>query len=62
MGDCYYHGMYDGHRCRECEEEERRGLEPGTIRVDPDIFKAKAQMAMHRDDHLFKKKRGNKDD
>jgi hypothetical protein len=45
MGDCYYHGSYGGYNCPECEEERSRGLEQGSISVDPDIYLVKQQMA-----------------
>lgn len=32
MADCYYHGYSGGPgRCSMCDEEERRGLDPGTL-------------------------------
>ncbi len=51
MADCYYHGYSGGPgACRECEEEDRRKLEQGTLPPGPGI-----ELTMDDIDRLWKK-------
>lgn len=44
MGDCYYHGGFDGRfGCSECQEERASGAEQGSITVDREELKIKRQ-------------------